>query len=92
MLEDFRANVLKTGPRNGEKMINSVKGLISQRRREKNDISFSFYIVYFGDSGLKKKTFTADFAQSGKNNADPFFIKSDKYIFLIFGLHLCSAL
>ena len=40
---------LKIGPRNRKKMINCVEGLISQRGREKNDISFSFYIVYYGD-------------------------------------------
>ena len=31
-------------------------------------------------SGEKKKTFTANFAQSAENNADPVFIKSDIYI------------
>ena len=67
---------LKRGPRNEKKMLNSAKGLISQRRRveKKNDISFSFYI--------EKKTFTANFAQSAENNADPVFIKSGIYIYI----------
>ena len=75
---------LKEGRETKKKLFNSAKGLLSQRRRErererkKNDISFSFYIVYFGVSG-EKKTFTANFAQSAENNTDPVFIKSDIY-------------
>ena len=65
----------KEGRETEKKMLNSAKGLISPRRREKNDISFSFYIVYFGE-----KTCTANFAQSAENNVDPFFKNSDRYI------------
>ena len=50
---------------------------MSQRRREKYDISF--IIVYFGDN-VSGDFFTANFAQSGDNNVDIFFIKSDIYI------------
>ena len=56
---------LKTGPRNGKKMINNVKGLISQMRRD------------------FEETFTANFAQSGENNVDPFFKHSDICIFIV---------
>ena len=63
-------------------MLNSAKGLISQRRRveKKNDISFSFYI--------EKKTFTANFAQSAENNADPVFIKSGIYIYMYIYIYI----
>ena len=74
---------LKRGPRNGKKkVLNSAKGLISQRRRErkKNDIPLVFISSTLEIVSGEKKTFTANFAQSAENNADPVFIKSDIYI------------
>ena len=54
---------LKEGRETKKKMLNSAKGLISQRRRveKKNDISFSFYIVYFGDSFWREKNVYGEF-------------------------------
>lgn len=49
-----------------------------KEKRKKTDISFSFYIFYFGDSG-EKKTFTANFAQSGENSVDHVFKNSVIY-------------
>ena len=73
-------------------MLNSAKGLISQRRREREKKK-TFPLVFISStleivSGEKKKTFTANFAQSAENNADPLFIKSGIYIYIYF-YNLC---
>ena len=70
---------LKEGRETRKKKLNNAKGLISQRRREKKKMTFPLVFI---SSTLEivsgeKKTFTANFAQSAENNADPFFIKSD---------------
>ena len=70
---------LKRGPRNEKKkMLNSAKGLISQRRRveKKKTFPLDFISSTLEIVSGEKKTFTANFAQSAENNADPVFIKS----------------
>ena len=62
-------------------MLNSAKELISQRRRERKKKTFPLVFI---SSTLEivsgeEKTFTANFAQSAENNADPVFIKSGIY-------------
>ena len=61
-------------------MFNSAKGLLSQRRRERKKKTFPLVFI---SSTLEKKTFTANFAQSAENNADPVFIKSDICMWII---------
>ena len=65
-------------------MFNSAKGLISQRRREREKKKMTLPLVFISSTleivSGEKKTFTANFAQSAENNADPVFIKSGIYI------------
>ena len=66
------------------------KKKIKQRERvnkskEKREKKMTFPLVFISSTleivSGEKKTFTANFAQSAENNADPFFIKSDIYIY-----------
>ena len=71
-------------------MLNSPKGLISQRRRVEKKMTFPLVFI---SSTLEivsgeKKTFTANFAQSAENNADPVFIKSGIYIYIFIYLYI----
>ena len=71
---------LKRGPRNEKKkVLNSAKGLISstEKRKKKKTFPLVFISSTLEIVSGEKKTFTANFAQSAENNADPVFIKSD---------------
>ena len=74
---------LKRGRGNEKKMFNSAKGLISQRRREREK-KMTLPLVFISSTleivSGEKKRFTANFAQSAENNADPVFIKSGIYM------------
>ena len=72
---------LKEGRDTKKKMLNSAKGLISQRKRVEKKRTFPLVFI---SSTLEivsgeKKTFTANFVQCAENNADPVFIKSGIY-------------
>ena len=78
---------LKRGPRNEKKKKIKQRERVnkSKEKREKKKI-MTFPLVFISSTleivSGEKKTFTANFAQSAENNADPFFIKSDIYIYI----------
>ena len=72
---------LKRGPRNEKKKKNVKQRERVNKSKEKSRKKKMTFPLVFISSTLEivsgeKKTFTANFAQSAENNADPVFIKS----------------
>ena len=77
---------LKRGPKNEKKKIKQRERV--NKSKEKREKKMTFPLVFISSTleivSGEKKTFTANFAQSAENNADPFFIKSDIYIYICY--------
>ena len=71
---------LKRGPRKEKKNVKQRERV--NKSKEKREKKMTFPLVFISSTLeflARKKTFTANFAQSAENNADPVFIKSDIY-------------
>ena len=69
---------LKRGPGNEKKNVKQRERV--NKSKEKSGKKMTFPLVFISSTlgivSCEKKTFTANFAQSAENNADPVFIKS----------------
>ena len=71
---------LKRGPRNEKKKNVKQRERVNKSKEKSRKKKMTFPLVFISSTleivSGEKKTFTANFAQSAENNADPVFIKS----------------
>ena len=74
---------LKRGPRNEKKKNVKQRERVNKSKEKSRKKKMTFPLVFISSTleivSGEKKTFTANFAQSAENNADPVFIKSGIY-------------
>ena len=78
---------LKRGPRNEKKIVKQRERVNKSKEKRERKKKMTFPLVFISSTleivSARKKTFTANFAQSAENNADPVFIKSGIYTLTI---------